>query len=559
MMRWQRWLRAGGENNVPRLIWMASAVTLVGAGVAGLWAASSYGGHKQSVAAVNLTRKLWGQTPQTYQVDVHEGGGTISPAPLTTVELTADNTDPFAGDSVTLTATTADDVSADGWALDIYDVTTGQWVGQPVTSGTTDTQTISLPDPGSHTYVAYVEDPDSTETPVAKSAQVVVTWRMKPDVSLDAVPTVVTGRQVTISGTVTYRGQPVPNETVALSVNPGTLSAQTVTTDSQGRFSVTYSAPTTPCTVTVTATDQTDGHSASTSFSVVSPHIQSVSFDTSQWPPVVTITGIGFGSQPGSVTWGDNTRGWGSGAVQAVIQSWSDTRVVFTFNTSYGSADAGLYNDGQGSWVFRPGDAITFTVTPSGGSALTANATYPSNARMPSVSLGALNPVFVGQSTTVSGTVTFNGSPLANVAVELKATAGSFSGGNGGTATGWGTYMVWTDSQGRFSATYKAPQTGENVTITASSAGASQNGTLNVQQGATSVTLTATPESSNPGDTSVRLTATANAPLAPNQTLEIVDQTTGQVIAGPANQQTLTVTYTLPQGATHQFVAELNG
>ncbi|AEJ44297.1 Ig domain protein group 1 domain protein [Alicyclobacillus acidocaldarius subsp. acidocaldarius Tc-4-1] len=155
------------------------------------------------------------------------------------------------------------------------------------------------------------------------------------------------------------------------------------------------------------------------------------------------------------------------------------------------------------------------------------------------------SPADIGQTITVSGQVTAGGSGVPNIPVSLQASGGNLAAAN-----------VTTNAQGQWSTTFSATTPG-TYTLTATVYGQSTTTTVQVQ-GATAVTLTATPVSTAPGNTTVTLTAQANAPLAPNQTLSIVDVTTGQTIAGPSNQQTLTTTYTLSQGATNQFVAYLN-
>jgi hypothetical protein len=199
--KWLSWRRAGAENNIPRILWIAGAIGLVGITAASVWATHTYGLHKVGVAANNMARQLWGQSTPGYVVTVQNGNGTVSSAPPMTVTLTASPSSPFVGQSVTLTAATDEDI--DGYALDILDQTTGQWVGTPATSGTTDTATVSSNAPGSHTYVAYVGDPDSTNVPVAKSAPLTVTWRIPFTVSLQAsAQTLVVGQSVTLTATV---------------------------------------------------------------------------------------------------------------------------------------------------------------------------------------------------------------------------------------------------------------------------------------------------------------------------------------------------------------------
>ncbi|WP_230087745.1 Ig-like domain-containing protein [Alicyclobacillus mali (ex Roth et al. 2021)] len=223
--------------------------------------------------------------------------------------------------------------------------------------------------------------------------------------------------------------------------------------------------------------------------------------------------------------------------------------------------ELGIYDETTGQWITGgSGQSISATVsqqTPgthtyvlylgtSGGAPIQSSPPVQITWESFQVSIQASpSPANIGQTITVSGQVTANGSGVANIPVSLQASGGNLAAAN-----------VTTNAQGQWSTTFSATTAG-TYTITASVYGQSSTTTAQVQ-GATSVTLTATPVSTAPGNTSVTLTAQANAPLASNQTLSIVDVTTGQTIAGPSNQQTLTTTYTLSQGATNQFVAYLN-
>ncbi|MCL6593066.1 MAG: Ig-like domain-containing protein [Alicyclobacillus sp.] len=529
-LKWLRWRRAGGENNVPRLIWIAAAVGLTGAAITGMWVANAYGGHKQAVVADDMANKLWGRHIPSYGVTVGNGTGYVSQTGITgmTVDLTANSQQVFVGQAVTLTAAASEDVS--GYELIIFDQTSGQWVGSTVTSGTENTVTVTQTSAGSHTYVAYVGLPDSPADTAAASQPVTVTWAAL-SISVQASPNtnVFPGQRVTITGRVTSDGNGVPGQTVALTANGGSLSPTQVTTDANGNFTATFT-PSAQGTYTITASC-----------------VGSTATATIQVRPTFT------------VSLQANT--------QTLVEGQSAI-LTATLNQDVSPFVLDIYDQTTGQLVGSPMSSGTSTVVtvsvPSYGThTYVASVEDPNNPSTPiaqssavtvtwrmklTIEFNQVPTIYVGQQTTISGTVTHNGQPVPNETVALSVSQGTIS-----------AQTVTTNANGQFSVTYTASSTPGTVTVTATSEGQSGTTTFQVIQGATSVTLTATPGSSSEGDTTVKLTATANAPLAPTQTLSILDLTTGQVVGGPTNQQTLTVTVTLPQGATHQFVAQLNG
>ncbi|MCL6489836.1 MAG: hypothetical protein K6T76_13005, partial [Alicyclobacillus mali] len=89
----------------------------------------------------------------------------------------------FDGQSVTLTATANQDLSmAQGDALQIYDESTGQWLGMPVFAGTTDSVSITGADE-TDTLVALVGPWGTTNGASAQSSPLSLTWISPSDVA----------------------------------------------------------------------------------------------------------------------------------------------------------------------------------------------------------------------------------------------------------------------------------------------------------------------------------------------------------------------------------------
>ncbi|KPV45651.1 Ig-like domain-containing protein [Alicyclobacillus ferrooxydans] len=77
------------------------------------------------------------------------------------------------------------------------------------------------------------------------------------------------GQSDLVSGQLTSNGTPLVNEVITFSTTGGTISPTTVTTDANGRFQATYTAPNTSGTYTITA--QGAGTSAQSSITVTEP------------------------------------------------------------------------------------------------------------------------------------------------------------------------------------------------------------------------------------------------------------------------------------------------
>jgi len=84
--------------------------------------------------------------------------------------------------------------------------------------------------------------------------------------------TLLTGRTQTLTATLTAGGTPLPGKTVSWSATAGSLSATSSTTDSSGRATVVFTAPSYATTVTITASfagdDQYGGSSGSSQVTV---------------------------------------------------------------------------------------------------------------------------------------------------------------------------------------------------------------------------------------------------------------------------------------------------
>lgn len=219
----------------------------------------------------------------------------------------------------------------------------------------------------------------------------------------------------------------------------------------------------------------------------VKPHITSVSWDTSTWGPQLVITGYGFGNPPSpgksSLTVTDQSRGWVAGnastyGVQPVISLWRNDRIDVSGFTDYGGSDLTHWSDGQGSFVFAPGDSLSVQVTnPQTDDTGTDRVSYPASAPLPILTVNSISDFVSGSQTSFTGQVTFAGQPLSNQAVNVSATAGTL----GGTpyADNSGEHVVYTDANGHFSIPYTA-DSGGTITITMMADGVTAKRTFTV-------------------------------------------------------------------------------
>ncbi|KYP79898.1 carboxypeptidase-like regulatory domain-containing protein [Ferroacidibacillus organovorans] len=219
----------------------------------------------------------------------------------------------------------------------------------------------------------------------------------------------------------------------------------------------------------------------------VKPHVASITWDTSTWGPQMVISGYGFGNPPASgktsLTIGDQSRNWVAGnastyGVQPVIAQWRNDRIVVSGFTGYGGADKTSWSDGQGSFVFVPGDHVSLQVTnPQTGDTGTKEVTYPVGASLPVLSLNAISELVLGSKTAFSGQVTWNGQPLSDQAVNISVSAGVL----GGTAYPDNTseHVVYTDGNGYFSIPYTASTSGA-ITVTVMADGVTETTTVTV-------------------------------------------------------------------------------
>ena len=220
----------------------------------------------------------------------------------------------------------------------------------------------------------------------------------------------------------------------------------------------------------------------------VDPHITSLSWKTSTWGPQLVISGYGFGNPPApgnaSITIADTTRGWVAGdasqyGVQPIVSLWRNDRIEISGFAGYGQSDVSHWSDGNGSWVFASGDALTIQVTnPQTGDTGNYQVLYPPSAPLPSLTLNPLSDLVAGAQTTITGQVTFTGQPLANQAVNVSVTSGQL----GGTAytDNPNEHVVYTDPTGHFSIPYTANTSGI-VSVTVMADGVTEHMTFAVE------------------------------------------------------------------------------
>lgn len=349
-----------------------------------------------------------------------------------------------------------------------------------------------------------------------------------PVLTMNGVSTTITGQTATVSGQVMFNDSALANQVVTLSVGSGSFSGSSsinVTTNAQGQFSTTFTAPGSAGTYTITGV--CDNSRASTSIPVVEkPSISGVSWNTSTWAPQPTISGSGFGSSAGNeyVQIVDNTRSWQGGtsgsAVVFTVGTWNENTVTVTNMSNYGG--------GSGGWIFAPGDSLTINVTnPQSGLTGSYNTTYPSYAQMASVSINGLQSMQSNASQAISGRVTLNGEGLAYQTVTLSTNGGSF-----------GSNTVTTDANGNWSDTYNSPSSGGTYTITASSdGGSSSTNAVALPQFSVSLSGYATSQYG------FSFTATTNNQLSTSGYqvyIGIYDITTGQWVASSSSGTSLT-------------------
>lgn len=298
-----------------------------------------------------------------------------------------------------------------------------------------------------------------------------------------------------------------------------------------------------------------DTNSVSIIPGALTPTIQSVTWDTSTWGPGIKIEGYGFGNtsaKSGFITITDETRNWTES--QLVISSWVNKEIDISGLGNYGGSDPNSYSDGQGNFIFAPGDSLSISITnPQTGNKGSNKVVYPQDALMPTLTVNPLgSKVVAGTKQTVSGRLMLNGKPLSNQTVNASVTSGTLSGGVYSDKPT--TYYVRTDNNGNFSFTYTAPRTSvKGVQLSVWSDGKSFAETFDVAPPFT-ILLQATGDQT---DNNVTLTATTNYPVD-GFTLSILDKTQGKVIASTNHGTTLTTTITAVANQTHSYVAEVN-
>ncbi|MDI9261182.1 hypothetical protein [Alicyclobacillus sendaiensis] len=183
------------------------------------WLGISSGWTQPITATATYYNELGNGSPGTVSLSNATGntttngtGGLASPQ-NTSFKLTLAVTGPASattflnGQSVQITATSNQDVSmAPGDALQIYDQSTGQWLGMPTFSGTSDTVTVSGNNE-SDTFVAYIAPWGTTSGAVAQSAPLTLQW-ISPSQLASMIQVSATAYPGTAPGVATPQGAP---------------------------------------------------------------------------------------------------------------------------------------------------------------------------------------------------------------------------------------------------------------------------------------------------------------------------------------------------------------
>lgn len=261
-----------------------------------------------------------------------------------TVGLTASNTNPTVGQSVTLDASASADVSNWPYYLNIYDQTTGSLIAS-CSSGTSCSVSVSQSTVQTHAYIACVDEYQSCSSGglVASSSSVTVAWgsgSSNPSISITQSGSTLTWH---ISGLI-----PSGSFTVSESTSQGfTDSFGPYTASSSGTDSraFNYGGGTPGDVITLTVTDSSSGKTASTSYTLQSSSALAISITQSGSTLYWNISGL---TPSGSFTVSESTS-----------QGFTDNFGPYTASSS--GTDSRAFNYGGGT----VGDVVTLTVTDS--------------------------------------------------------------------------------------------------------------------------------------------------------------------------------------------------
>lgn len=292
-------------------------------------------------------------------------------------------------------------------------------------------------------------------------------------------------------------GQPISGRAISFSVNAGSVSSPSVNSDASGMTTISVISSVVAGRATLVARDVGSGLSASTTINYVAGPAAAITLSaapatvspTAQSTVAVAVAdanGNAVLGEPVSLSFTQNA----SGAALSSLSLTTDAN---------GQASSG-YTSGSNTGV----DTIRGQL--ASGLSQSASITVAAVVRTTggvTLALGNASPA-VGSSSSVTAVVADdNNNPLQGVAVSFQTTAGSIP------AT------AQTDSQGRATVNFVAPQTTGPVTITASSSGIVARQTATVVSGSpSSLIVSLAPATVAPGRTasvSARLTDGRNA------------------------------------------------
>jgi adhesin/invasin len=319
-----------------------------------------------------------------------------------------------------------------------------------------------------------------------------------------------------LSVLATINGTPIPGVTVTFTDGGvgGSFSNPTVTTDSNGMASSTYTLPATAQTVAVTAS--ASGYSSALftenavqqSLAVNAGNNQSGNVSTTL-PTALTVLATSNGVPAAGVS-----------------VAFSDGGVGGTFGTPTATTDS---NGLASSTYTLPSTAQTVTVTASSSGYTSATFTETAAVELLAPNAGNNQTGNLGTTLPSSLTVlaTINGVPTSGISVTFN---------DGGAGGSFGTPVVTTNSSGLASSTYTLPTTAKTVNVTASAVGYTS---ASFTETAAALALTATGGNNQSGTVGITLptpltvTATSNGSPAQGVSVTFSDNGKGGTFGTP--------------------------
>jgi hypothetical protein len=467
-----------------------------------------------------------------------------------TVSLSASTTTPASGQTVTLTATTNQNVSSGSWHIVLWDNTANAIVGTSCGSGTSCTGNVSYATATTHTYQAYVSGSATATTPTqASSTTVSVTWPTPYSVTLSASTTTPpSGQTVTFTATANQSVTAPPyiviwdttsNTQVGTGCSSGTSCTATASYTTTTGVTHNYQAY-----ISNAATSISSTVASSTSVSV-GWQAYTVSLSASTTTPAsgqaVTLTATvnqTVSNTPWYIDIWDNT-------TNTLVGAGCGSGTSCTASVSYATGTTHIYQ------AYISGSATAITSTQASSS--TVSVTWPVPYSV-TLSASTTSPVD-GQ--TVNLTATANQAVTAPPYIVIwDTTTNSIAGAACSSGTSCTVTVEYTTTSGT-TQNYVAYISSSASSIASTQA---QSSSVSVGWTAYSVSISASTTSPSSGQ-SVTLTATANQSVSSAPWyIDIWDNTTNSLVGtGCGSGNTCSASVSYATGTTHTYQAYISG